>query len=151
MLLTMIVSGVWHGAAWTFIIWGALHAVGRVVTRELEMSQFYRDRVPKLAKQLGVFAFVSLAWVFFRARGVDEAWTVLTRMFTAEWTDPEFPLLMGALILSVWVYQLAFAGGAHLCRVLALPPVRFGLAAGMLAYLAVVAQRGTQAFIYFQF
>lgn len=151
MLLTMIISGVWHGAAWTFVAWGALHAIGRVVTRELENSQFYRDRVPKLAKQLGVFAFVSLAWIFFRAQGMDEAWTVLSRMFTAEWTDPEFPLLMGALILAAWGYQLIFSGGTRLCGVLALPPVRFGLAAAMLAYLAVVAQRGTQAFIYFQF
>ena len=151
MLLTMVLSGVWHGAAWTFVIWGALHAIGRVVTRELEEAPFYRDRVPKLAKQLGVFAFVSFAWIFFRAQTLPDAWTIITRIFTASWTDPQFPLLMGVMMLAVWIYQLAFADEARLRNVLALAPVRFGLAAAMLAYIAIIAQRGSQAFIYFQF
>ncbi len=151
MLLTMVLSGVWHGAAWTFVIWGLLHALGRVLTRELENSRFYRDRVPKLAKQLGVFAFVSLAWVFFRAQSLGDAWTVLKGMATADWVDPAFPLLMGVLIVAVWGYQLLFADEARLRQALARPAVRFGLAAAMLAYLGLVAQRGTQAFIYFQF
>ena len=151
MLLTMVLSGVWHGAAWTFVIWGALHAIGRVVTRELEEAPFYRDRVPKLAKQLGVFAFVSFAWIFFRAQTLPDAWTIITRICTASWTDPQFPLLMGVMILAVWIYQLAFADEARLRNVLTLAPVRFGLAAAMLAYIAIIAQRGSQAFIYFQF
>src|SRR5213596_1208777 len=52
MFLTMVISGIWHGAAWTFVIWGALHALGVMITRELERSAFYRERVPKLLKQL---------------------------------------------------------------------------------------------------
>ena len=35
----MVISGIWHGAAWTFVIWGALHALGRCLTRELEQTQ----------------------------------------------------------------------------------------------------------------
>jgi D-alanyl-lipoteichoic acid acyltransferase DltB (MBOAT superfamily) len=62
MFLTMVISGVWHGAAWTFVIWGALHAVGRCVTRELEQSEVYRERVPKLLKQMAVFVFVTFTW-----------------------------------------------------------------------------------------
>ena len=151
MLLTMVISGVWHGAAWTFVIWGALHAAGRVLTRELEETRFYRDRVPKLVKQLGVFAFVSLAWIFFRAQSLGDAWTIMTRMFTAGWTDPQFPLLMAGLILAVWSYQLGYVNSVRWRNVLALAPVRFGLAAAMILYLAMVAQRGSQAFIYFQF
>ena len=123
----------------------------RVVTRELEEAPWYRDRVPKLAKQLGVFAFVSFAWIFFRAPTLPDAWTIVARICTAGWTDPQFPLLMGVLILSVWIYQLAFADKAHLHNLLARAPVRFGLAAAMLAYIAIIAQRGSQAFIYFQF
>ncbi len=151
MLLTMVISGVWHGAAWTFIIWGALHAIGRVVTRELEETKFYRDRVPKLAKQIGVFVFVSFAWIFFRSQSLDDAWTVATRIFSAGWTNPQFPLLMAAMILAVWIYQLVFADESRVRNVLALAPVRFGLAAAMVLYIAIIAQRGTQAFIYFQF
>jgi alginate O-acetyltransferase complex protein AlgI len=42
MFLTMVVSGIWHGAAWTFVIWGVLHALGRIFTRELETKPWYR-------------------------------------------------------------------------------------------------------------
>jgi D-alanyl-lipoteichoic acid acyltransferase DltB (MBOAT superfamily) len=68
MFLTLVISGIWHGANWTFIIWGALHAVGRVLTRELERSSSYRERVPTFVKQLLVFAFVTFTWIFFRAQ-----------------------------------------------------------------------------------
>ena len=44
-----------------------LHAVGVMITRELERSAFYRDRVPTLLKQAGVFLYVCFAWIFFRA------------------------------------------------------------------------------------
>ena len=47
LLVAFLLVGLWHGAAWTFAIWGILHAVGVMITRELERSQFYRDRVPK--------------------------------------------------------------------------------------------------------
>ena len=60
MFLTMFVSGIWHGAAWTFVVWGGLHALGRCLTRELEQTEFYRERVPRLVKQLAVFTFVTL-------------------------------------------------------------------------------------------
>ena len=67
LLITFAVSGIWHGASWTFLIWGLLHGLGVMITRELERSAFYRQRVPKLAKQAGVFLFVCFAWIFFRA------------------------------------------------------------------------------------
>ena len=68
MFITMIVSGIWHGAAWTFVVWGGLHALGRCLTRELEQTEFYQERVPRLAKQLAVFTFVTFTWIFFRRR-----------------------------------------------------------------------------------
>src|SRR6185295_18108246 len=49
--ITMVVSGLWHGAAWQFVIWGALHALGRVATWELERSPLYKERIPTFAKQ----------------------------------------------------------------------------------------------------
>jgi D-alanyl-lipoteichoic acid acyltransferase DltB (MBOAT superfamily) len=151
MFVTMIVSGIWHGAAWTFVIWGALHAVGRVLTRELEGTSVWTRRVPRLLKQVLVFTFVSFAWVFFRARSLDDAWTVLTRIFTTGWGDPQFPLLAAALIGAVWGYQLLYTSGVRMKALLEAAPARVGLAALMLVYLAVFAQPSLQAFIYFQF
>ena len=149
MALTMVISGLWHGAAWTFVIWGALHALGRFATRELERTAFYRNQVPKLLKQLGTFAFVTFAWVFFRAASLDDALTIITRMVTDGWTDPQFPGLMLALVLSVWVYQ--FAMESRLRPILSAAPVRVGLAAGMVLYLTFIASGSSQPFIYFQF
>jgi D-alanyl-lipoteichoic acid acyltransferase DltB (MBOAT superfamily) len=151
MFVTMVVSGIWHGANWTFVAWGALHALGRCSTRELEETSFYRKRVPTLVKQAWVFAFVMLTWVFFRAQTLTDAGLIIRRIFTAGWTDPRFPVLMAVLILAVWIYQLLYASQSRLRRVLELAPVRIGLVLLMVVYLAVVAQPSTKQFIYFQF
>jgi alginate O-acetyltransferase complex protein AlgI len=151
MFVTMLISGVWHGAAWTFVIWGLLHAVGRVGTRELEAKPWYRDRIPRFVKQALVFAFVCLAWIFFRAPTVTDAWLVLSRMFTTGWGDPQFPVLMGVLIVVVWLYEEFFARGPRTRSWLEGDLVRVGMAAAMVLWLAVVAQPSTQSFIYFQF
>jgi alginate O-acetyltransferase complex protein AlgI len=149
MALTMLISGLWHGAAWTFVIWGGLHALGRFATRELEQTSFYRTRVPGVVKQTAVFAFVTFAWIFFRAATLDDALLIVTRIFTDGWTDPEFPLMMLGLILSVWIYQ--FAMESRFKPVLRRAPVRVGLAAGMLLYLIVFSPGNGHPFIYFQF
>jgi D-alanyl-lipoteichoic acid acyltransferase DltB (MBOAT superfamily) len=151
MFVTMIISGIWHGANWTFVVWGGLHALGRCTTREMEQTTFYRMRVPTLLKQAWVFAFVMLTWVFFRAQSVSEAWLIISRIFTAAWTDPRLPALVAVLVLAVWMYQLLFASESRLRRVLELAPVRTGLVVLMVVYLLVIAQPSTKPFIYFQF
>jgi alginate O-acetyltransferase complex protein AlgI len=151
MFVTMVVSGIWHGAAWTFVIWGALHALGRCLTREMEQSETYSQRVPRLAKQLAVFAFVTFTWIFFRAQTLDDAWLIIGRMAQGGWADPRFPLLMAAMIAAVWLYQLVFNSQSALRPCLDWPPVRVALAMGMIAYLVVAAQPSTKQFIYFQF
>jgi D-alanyl-lipoteichoic acid acyltransferase DltB (MBOAT superfamily) len=151
MFITMIVSGVWHGAAWTFVIWGGLHALGRSLTRELEQTQVYQERVPRLVKQLAVFCFVTFTWIFFRAQSLADARLIIERIFTGGWADPRFPLVMAILILAVWVYQLIYTSRSSLKWFIDAVPVRVGLAAIMIAYLAIVAQPSTKQFIYFQF
>ena len=151
MFVTMVISGIWHGAGWTFVIWGALHALGRISTRDLEQTDYYQNRVPRLLKQMLVFAFVTFTWIFFRAQSLDDALLIIERMFTAGWADPRFPFLMAFLILAVWSYQLLFTSGLALRHVLDWPVVKVGLAALMIAYLLIVAQPSTKQFIYFQF
>jgi D-alanyl-lipoteichoic acid acyltransferase DltB (MBOAT superfamily) len=147
--LTMLLSGLWHGAAWTFVIWGALHALGRFATRELERTTVYRNRVPRPVKQLLVFAFVTFTWIFFRAANLDDAMLIVMRIVTGGWTDPLFPILMLALVGFVWLYQ--FAMESRVQPLLHLAPVRVGLATSMAMYLLLFASGSTQPFIYFQF
>ena len=151
MFLTMFISGIWHGADWGFVIWGALHAFARCVTREAEQTSFYKKRIPTLVKQLAVFTFVTFTWIFFRAQTWGKSWLIIERIGTTEWVDPQFPLLMAVLILAVWIYQLIYASQSRLSRVLDWPVVKVGLALLMIAYLLIVAQPSTKQFIYFQF
>jgi hypothetical protein len=150
----MVISGVWHGADWGFIIWGALHAVARCLTRDLELTFFWKERVPRFVKQMLVFTFVTFTWIFFRAPRWEDASLILQRIFATGWDgplDPQFPLLLGALVLAVWIYQLVYTSQSPLKNVLEWDIAKIGLAAGMIAYLMIVAQSSTKQFIYFQF
>ncbi len=149
-LLTMLLSGFWHGAAWNFIAWGALHAAGRMLTRELERTPLYRDRVPTLVKQALVFVFVTFTWIFFRADGVGEAWMIVMRLFTASWSsNPQFPIMALALILAVWGYEYIFESKAR--PLLEFAAVRVVAVVFMMLCVAFFVGSGEQAFIYFQF
>jgi alginate O-acetyltransferase complex protein AlgI len=149
MALTMLISGLWHGAAWTFVIWGAVHAAGYTLTRHLERTPFYRDRVPRQVKQALTFTIVTFAWIFFRADTFTDARLIVTRIFTAGWTDPRCPLVALAAIAAVWLYQLAYE--SRFRRIVALPPVRLGIVLVMLLIMAVMGSSGTRSFIYVQF
>ena len=149
MALTMVISGLWHGARWTFVIWGALHALGRVATRELERTTFYRERVPRCLKQAGVFLFVCFAWIFFRADSLTDAGVVVKRIVTTGWTDPSFPLLMLFLVGVTWAYQFVYESRWR--AALAWRPFRIACVVAMVLYLSVCGGSGAKAFIYFQF
>ena len=76
--LTFFLGGIWHGAGWTFVVWGALHGMAAVVHRIWRLSG--RSMSRGLAWFL-TFNFVNLCWVFFRARTLDDAWRMLKGMF----------------------------------------------------------------------
>jgi D-alanyl-lipoteichoic acid acyltransferase DltB (MBOAT superfamily) len=149
MFLTMVISGLWHGAGWTFVVWGTLHALGRVITRELERTRVYQERVPKLVKQLGVFVFVTFTWIFFRAGSFSDALLIVRRIFTAGLGDPRFPVVAWVLVLSVWLYQFLFESKAR--RLLEWPPLQVALMIGMLVFCLVFTASTHEQFIYFQF
>jgi alginate O-acetyltransferase complex protein AlgI len=148
LFITFLISGVWHGAAWTFVVWGLLHAFGIMITRELERSRFYRDRVPRLLKQLGTFLFVCCAWVFFRAGSLADAGLIFSRLISGPWTDPHFPLILLILVLLIWGYQFVFESTVR--PILESNWVRVSIAVFMILYLCLCASEGG-AFIYFQF
>jgi len=149
MCLTMVLSGLWHGPMWTFVIWGAVHAFGRVLTRLLEGTPFYQHRVPTVAKQLFTFMLVTIAWIFFRAASLGDALLIVRRIAALEWADPLCPLPMLLVIAAVWIYQAACE--SRFRGVLQWTPVRVGLVVAMLLYLAVFPGASNQAFIYEQF
>ena len=148
LFVVFLVSGIWHGAAWTFVIWGLLHAVGVILTREIERSAFYHERIPTFLKQGAVFLYVCFAWIFFRASSLPDALLIVRRIFSGVWSAPQIPALMVAMVGGIWIYQWAYE--SRFRGLLRLAPVRIGLAVCMLLYLSLCSSDG-QAFIYFQF
>ena len=75
---TFLLGGVWHGAGWTFVLWGALHGLALVVHRAWQKFGFH---MPTLLAWFITFNFINIAWVFFRANSFDAALKVLKAMF----------------------------------------------------------------------
>lgn len=152
MFLVMVVSGLWHGAAWTFVIWGALHAIGRMVTRGLEQTRFYRDQIPTIVKQLLVFAFVTFTWIFFRAENLTDAWFIVGQIFSPSlFVVTEIPILPLCFCFGIWLYQ--YIDESRLQTALQKSWARVTVASLLITYILVflLVRTEDQAFIYFQF
>src|SRR2546423_13277635 len=84
-MIVMLLGGLWHGAAWTFVIWGGMHGLGLAVNRWWENRRRRLKRKPrqewwiKAVCIFTTFHFVCLTWVFFRASSLSQAWEVLKR------------------------------------------------------------------------
>lgn len=150
LFLTMLVSGFWHGSAWTFIIWGAWHGILAVVWRGFEKRQWY-VKLPKLLKQLVVFNLVAVGWVFFRAQTFEQAVGLLKVVFTgvAGTMSSGIPWLMLGMAAAVWIYQLIFASRFN--KVLAWAPMRYVIFAVVVALILIVPADANQKFLYFDF
>ena len=102
-----LISGLWHGAAWTFVIWGAYHGALLILERWF-LLKFY-DKLPRLLRVLLIFVLVMIGWIFFRAESLSVAWRFIESMFSlAEWRmslpdgigKPARTGLMAALLFS---------------------------------------------------
>jgi D-alanyl-lipoteichoic acid acyltransferase DltB (MBOAT superfamily) len=87
LFIVFLVSGLWHGANWTFVIWGALHGfylVFALITKDFRVKfnkLFHFDKIPLLSV-LTTFVLVNFAWIFFRANGVQTAFYITKHIFT---------------------------------------------------------------------
>lgn len=86
-LIIFFVSGIWHGAGWTFVIWGLLHGLASVIVRFWSKLNI---QLPYLAAWLINLLFVHLAWVYFRASSVGQAHDLLGKMFTPDGSILQF-------------------------------------------------------------
>jgi len=165
LMIVFVVSGLWHGASWTFVIWGALHGlyiVGETILHRRETS----FRLPAALKIAVTFALVLFAWIFFRANTFSDALYVVGHLFAfngGSLTDPfaagllgaqvEFALSCGLIALLLGVDALiARYGFDHLLRV---SPIYLRWATYYAAGAAVIFSGwygvGAQKFIYFRF
>jgi D-alanyl-lipoteichoic acid acyltransferase DltB (MBOAT superfamily) len=81
LMLTMLLGGLWHGAGWTFILWGGLHGLYLIGNRLWQVSLGQRIRMPVWLACSVTMGFVILAWVPFRAVDMDSCWSIWKAMF----------------------------------------------------------------------
>ena len=111
LMITMLLGGLWHGAAWTFVVWGALHGMYLVLEQGLKhssLAQYFTGKLwQKLLLAILTFLAVMLAFVVFRAENISQAWNVIASMFIA---SNESPVVEHDL----WLYLVMAAFGLML-------------------------------------
>ena len=155
-LTVFLLSGLWHGAGWTFVLWGLIHGLyqaGGVLLERRERPAEETDRVRSALCRARTFALVSFPWLFFRAASLEDAAALLSRVFTG-WggviaaLEQVLPLVLPLVCLPLierltdrerrdWTSSAL----AVFCAVTAVG----------LAWLTQLAGGGQNAFIYFQF
>jgi alginate O-acetyltransferase complex protein AlgI len=161
-VVTMLLAGLWHGAAWTFVFWGGYHGVGQALGRMRGQRRARRAAVEPpatwrthLRQRVITFHLVALGWVFFRADSFANAFAVLRRLVTGFAANAPAVTLPLVLLIALGIaiqytprratetLQLTFS---HLA------PVAQGvvIAAGLFA-LNALGPQGPAAFLYFRF
>ncbi len=169
LMIVFLVSGLWHGANWTYIVWGGLH--GAFMVAALATSQV-RDRiwgslgpaalrVRPFVAGIVTFHLVTIAWISFRAASLADAGTVVTRIVA--WADTGQPLSVAGFDSVEFVLAIAFVAmlelvqvvqeRGHIATLLArLPSVaRLALYAAVALIILLFGRFDERAFIYFQF
>ncbi|MBV9863403.1 MAG: MBOAT family protein [Alphaproteobacteria bacterium] len=157
LMITMLLGGIWHGAGWKFVMWGALHGGGLAAERIVEpwIGRRPRTSAGKALSTILVFHFVCLAWVFFRAEDFDIAWVYLGGLGSG-WQNGlqqvgPFAVMLIALGLATqftppdWLERASAIIGR-------LPYWGMGAMAGIVvALINALGPEGVAPFIYFRF
>ena len=155
LMLTMLLGGLWHGAAWNFVVWGGLHGVCLAINRWWQRRGL-RGLTGTLGSALSImltFHFVCITWVFFRAKTLDQAFAVFGRLFSGGFELPEIarPIWL-ALGLGYLIHLTPAAWRQRVQRIYVAMP---GFLTGILwaLFLGFIAFAGIEGFpfIYFQF
>ena len=161
LLLTMLIGGLWHGANWTFVVWGGIHGAGLSIERfvrrvfgRAEEGSASLTSAGAWASRIVVFHLVCLAWVFFRASSMRDAFVFLRGLGTLAWL-PEYGIAFRFLALfSVPLFLIDLfneARGEEYLFETAPDMRRVAAGVAMMAVVALLAANQLNAFIYFRF
>lgn len=151
LMVTMLLGGLWHGAAWTFVLWGALHGVGLVAVHLWQRAGL---RLPAVLGWALTLLFVTAAWVPFRAQSLGETGRMMGAMVGLDGIDLAVRDLDKPWILPVAAALALLAPRAHslaLEWLAARPWIAAGAGILIVLVLLQVGVGQNQEFIYFQF
>jgi alginate O-acetyltransferase complex protein AlgI len=150
LMLTMLLGGLWHGANWTFVVWGALHGTYLCVERWLGVAR------RGFLMALFTFFLVNVTWVFFRAADFSTAWRLLASMFGLG--ENGIPVLPGIDMVKVTIVVIAMVAAHWLMRNTSVLVVAqkqkwwvTGTVWAFMLILLCLSQKSSDSFIYFQF
>ena len=163
-MAVFLVSGFWHGAAWTFILWGALHGAAQALNRVFKRQW---ENLHTAFRWMVTFLFVNLTWVIFRSESISQAKLFLKRLldFGNMQINPSFMDSFKMVELPIWltehrVFTVLGLYGAVLCLVMNArnmgetelrPTFLRGAGTAVLLVWSVLSLAGISGFIYFQF
>jgi D-alanyl-lipoteichoic acid acyltransferase DltB (MBOAT superfamily) len=151
LMITMVLGGLWHGAAWTFVLWGALHGLGLCL--EHAVGRWW-ERVPVWLRWLVTFHLIVFGWILFRSQGLDVVGEVLSRLFT--WGSPTLwtaPVLVAVAVVIGFQLLPPRPLDSLRLRLERVSPAVMGVAMAVLILVvaATVPSQGVPPFIYFRF
>jgi alginate O-acetyltransferase complex protein AlgI len=148
LMITMLLGGLWHGASWVFVIWGAYHGALLCLHRAFGRPW---DGLPRGVRQLGMFLAALIGWVWFRATSFGMATGLLHRLFvpTGGVLVPQAALAGVALAVAAWWAMLG--PNAFDLQVRDSGPRRVALTLAFAATLAIILGTRSSPFLYFQF
>jgi D-alanyl-lipoteichoic acid acyltransferase DltB (MBOAT superfamily) len=152
-LLTMLLGGLWHGAAWTFVVWGGIHGVGLAVERAIGWRP--SSAAGRWVGRIVTFHLVCVAWIFFRADSLGRAAEVFAQLFTA-WGRPSslvtLPVVLAIVVGIGGQYVRRRPLNALLRGFGRLPlPAQAGAVGMCLMLINTLGPEGVPPFIYFRF
>ena len=163
LMMTMLLGGLWHGASWSFVVWGALHGAflgveRALMTTSLRSWHVWQTHIGRMALALLTFALVCFTWVFFRAESLSHAISMTITMLGLGgdggtsvfdfWTALVVAILTGLLILG---HTICREWGSLEATVARIGPTTWGGVCLAMVLLLVVCRGDERAFIYFQF
>ena len=170
LMITFLVSGLWHGASWTFVVWGGLHGLAQIAERIWNRYFPPKKERKSVIRVLLTFAFVTLTWLFFRANTMSDAGYILTHLFdgithpvayvrTAYEAFDSAGLIQSTdlKLVLIWILVLLVHDFIGLRRDVAdwlgrfSKPVRYALYFLLLFIVLYSRQLGQYEFVYFQF
>ncbi|MBT8166643.1 MAG: MBOAT family protein [Acidimicrobiia bacterium] len=157
LMLTMLLGGLWHGAAWRFVIWGGLHGLWLVWERQraLRTTPVPDTAASLFRRRFVTFHLVSFAWIFFRAPSLSTAWEMIRRLAT-EWGGGVDAITVPIVLAIVVALAAQYVSRERVEQVLVgfsrlAPVAQGGVLALALFAIDALANEGVAAFIYFQF
>ncbi|MDM8557426.1 MBOAT family O-acyltransferase [Candidatus Parabeggiatoa sp. HSG14] len=158
LMLTMLLGGLWHGAAWNFVLWGGYHGLILVIYRKLNVDDWLSQRTASILIQrlqdialiFVMFILTLFGWLFFRASSLDTVWIFVTGINTLEYTPYLATIafylwpLLAFQALQLWFKNLEPLGNVNWF-------LRFNIQLFVLFSLLFLFSQGGQQFIYFNF